>query len=101
MWAPSPNSKAEIAYLINNTGLNIGIDTSTKQLDKLIDSIVEWRQTRDLLLSAKGVGKVLAYTLMSELPELGSFNRKEIAALVACMRKQLTILNIMVKNNTY
>ena len=56
-----------------------GID---KSLDKLINSIAEWRQKRDLLLSAKGVGNVLAYTLMSELPELGQLNRKEIAALV-------------------
>ncbi|WP_444884631.1 IS110 family transposase [Microbulbifer sp. PSTR4-B] len=137
-----------------------GVD---KQLDKLVNSVAEWRQKRDLLSSAKGVGNVLAYTLMSELPELGKLNRKEIAALVgvapmnrdsgsfqgkryirggrhrvrtvlfvsmmsaiqchpklkpmyerlvaagkpkkvaliACMRKQLTILNTMVKNNTY
>ena len=139
------------------------IETIDKQLNKLIDSCAEWRQRRDLLLSAKGVGNVLAYTLMSELPELGKLNRKEIAALVgvapmnrdsgnyqgkrfirggrhkvrtvlfvsmmssiqchpklkpmyerlvaagkpkkvalvACMRKQLTILNTMVKNNAY
>lgn len=32
-------------------------------------------------MSAKGVGKVVAYMLMSELPELGKLNRKEIAAL--------------------
>ena len=134
-----------------------------KQLEKLVNTVPEWKQKRDLLLSAKGVGNVLAYTLMSELPELGSLNRKEIAALVgvapmnrdsgsyegkryirggrhkvrtvlfvsmmsaiqchpklkpmyqkmlaagkpkkvalvACMRKQLTILNVMVKTNTY
>ena len=36
----------------------------------------------DQLTSAKGVGNVLAYTLMSELPELGQLNRKQIAALV-------------------
>ena len=134
-----------------------------RKLDRLVDSVPEWRQKRDLLLSAKGVGPVLAYTLMSDLPELGSLNRKQIAALVgvapmnrdsgkfegkrfirggrhkvrtvlfvsmmsaiqchpklkpfyqrlvdngkpkklaiiACMRKQLTILNTMVKNNTY
>ncbi|USD22637.1 transposase [Microbulbifer variabilis] len=41
----------------------------------------EWRQRRDILLSAKGVGNVLVYTLMSELPEVGKLNRKEIAAL--------------------
>ena len=28
------------------------------------------------------MGKVLAYTLLSDLPELGQLNRKEIAALV-------------------
>lgn len=53
-----------------------------QQLDKLIDEVPEWRKKRDLLLRAKGVGKVLAYTLMSELPELGKLNRREIAALV-------------------
>ncbi|WP_445364808.1 transposase [Microbulbifer sp. ANSA003] len=56
-----------------------GID---KPLDKLINSVSQWRQRRDLLLSAKGGGNVLAYTLKSELPELGKLNRKEIAALV-------------------
>ncbi|BBM00072.1 hypothetical protein GL2_01460 [Microbulbifer sp. GL-2] len=58
------------------------LEVIDKQLDKLVNSIAEWRQKRDLLLSAKGVGNVLAYTLMSELPELGKLNRKEIAALV-------------------
>lgn len=137
-----------------------GID---KKIDKLANDVPEWKAQRDLLMSAKGVGKVLAYTLMSELPELGQLNNKEIAALVgvapmnrdsgnfqgkrfirggrhkvrtvlfmsmlsaiqchpklkpmyermvdagkpkkvaiiACMRKQLIILNTMVKNGTY
>ena len=133
-----------------------------KQLDKKIDRVPHWKELVELLTSAKGVGKVLAYTLLSELPELGKLNRKEVAALVgvapmnrdsggyngkrfirggrhkvrtvlfvsmmsaiqchpklkpmyqrliengkpkkvaivACMRKQLTILNQMVKTNT-
>ena len=33
MWASSPNSKAEIAYLMNTSEINVGIDTSSKQLD--------------------------------------------------------------------
>ncbi len=33
MWASSPNSKAEIAYLMNSSEINVGIDTSSKQLD--------------------------------------------------------------------
>ena len=134
-----------------------------QQLDKLIDDCPEWSEKRDLLLSAKGVGKVLAFTLLSELPELGQLNRRQIAALVgiapmnkdsgkfkgkriirggrhkvrtvlfvsimsaiqchpklkpmyqrmvaagkpkkvamvACMRKQLTILNVMMRDGTY
>ncbi|MDN4502513.1 IS110 family transposase [Alteromonadaceae bacterium BrNp21-10] len=134
-----------------------------EKLDLLVNQIDEWREKRDVLLSAKGVGKVLTYTLMSELPELGRLNRKAISALVgvapmnrdsgayegkrytrggrakvrtvlfvsmlsaiqchpklkplyqrlvaagkpkkvaivACMRKQLVILNTMLKNGTY
>lgn len=53
-----------------------------QQLDKLISEIPEWQTKVDQLMSAKGVGKVLAYTLISELPELGKLNRREIAALV-------------------
>ena len=52
------------------------------KLDESVQQVPEWRNKRDLLMSAKGVGKVLTYTLMSELPELGQLNRKEIAALV-------------------
>jgi len=134
-----------------------------KQLDKAIANVPQWQHNVDILTSAHGVGKVLAYTLLSELPELGKLNRKEIASLVgiapmnrdsgnksgkrfirggrhkvrtvlfmsmmtaiqhnptikpmyqrllaqgkpkkvaiiACARKQLTILNAMMKNRTY
>jgi len=51
-------------------------------LDKHIDQNPEWQAKRDLLMSVNGVGKVLTYTLLSDLPELGQLNRKEIAALV-------------------
>jgi transposase len=48
---------------------------------QLRDSPV-WREKDDLLQSVKGVGPVLATTLLAELPELGQLNRKQIAALV-------------------
>ncbi|MCF6264691.1 MAG: transposase, partial [Xanthomonadales bacterium] len=51
-------------------------------LDKLIENTPDWNQTLQILLSDKGVGKVLAFTLLSELPELGQLNRQQIAALV-------------------
>jgi transposase len=53
-----------------------------KRLEKLIALTPQWQEKLNVLQSAKGVGKVLAYTLLSELPELGRLNRKEIAALV-------------------
>jgi hypothetical protein len=45
-------------------------------LDKLIEGILDWHKTLTILLCVKGVGKVLAYMLRSDLPELGQLNRK-------------------------
>jgi len=53
-----------------------------RQLDQVIAEIPQFQARVEQLISAKGVGKVLAYTLLSELPELGSMNRKQIAAIV-------------------
>ena len=52
------------------------------RLDRFIAKSPDFQQRLDLLMSVNGVGKVLAFTLLSELPELGQLNRKEIAALV-------------------
>lgn len=41
-----------------------------------------WRAKEDLLRSVPGVGRVLATTLLADLPELGHLDRREIAALV-------------------
>ena len=41
-----------------------------------------WREQDDLLRSVPGVGPVVSLTLLAELPELGTLNRKQIAALV-------------------
>ena len=53
-----------------------------KQLDKMIDQVPQWKHDVDILTSAHSVGKVLAYTLLSELPELGTLSRREVASLV-------------------
>jgi len=53
-----------------------------KKLDKAIAQVPQWQHNVDILMSAHGVGKVLAYTLLSELPELGKLSRREVAALV-------------------
>lgn len=61
-----------------------------RQLDRLIEATPEWQAKRDLLMSVNGVGKVLTYTLLSDLPELGQLNRRQIAALagVAPMNRE-------------
>lgn len=41
-----------------------------------------WRAKDDLLRAVPGVGRVLATTLLADLPELGRLSRREIAALV-------------------
>jgi transposase len=41
-----------------------------------------WRVKDDLLQSVPGVGRVVALTLLAELPQLGRLSHKEIAALV-------------------
>jgi transposase len=57
-----------------------------KRLDQevrsLLDQDPEWLKKEQLLQSAQAVGPVTAATLLAELPELGTLDRKEIAALV-------------------
>jgi transposase len=62
--------------------LTTEIERIEKQIDRRIALLPEWQSKMDQLMSVKGVGKVLAYTLMTDLPELGQLNRKQIAALV-------------------
>lgn len=51
-------------------------------LKKLLTKSPVWREKDEILQSTPGVGPVLSMTLLSGLPELGTLNRKEIAALV-------------------
>jgi transposase len=56
------------------------------QIDEQIDDHIEqsplWRAKEDLLKSVPGVGPGTARVLLGHLPELGSLNRREVAALV-------------------
>jgi transposase len=53
-----------------------------RELDEAIRNSPVWREHEDLLRSVPGVGRVLASTLLGELPELGKLNRKQMAKLV-------------------
>lgn len=59
-----------------------------EELAKLDDSLGDtirgssvWREKDDLLQSVPGVGPILSATLLAALPELGTLNRKQVAAL--------------------
>lgn len=52
------------------------------ELDDWIAHNTHWRETRTRLESVPGVGKITSFTLLAELPELGSLSRQKIAALV-------------------
>ena len=57
----------------------------TKSDADLGDSLREsplWREKDNLLRSVPGVGQVLSLTLLAELPELGTLDRRRIASLV-------------------
>jgi transposase len=55
-------------------------------IDEDIDDAVRgspaWREKEDLLASVPGVGSTIARTLLADLPELGTLDRRQVAALV-------------------
>lgn len=53
-----------------------------KRLAKHVEDQAEWTEKQTILKSAPGVGDTLVYTLLADLPELGTLNNKEISALV-------------------
>ena len=58
------------------------IDAIDDDIQKLIKKTPAWREADELLQSVPGVGPVLSSTLTALVPELGTLNRKQIAALV-------------------
>ena len=53
-----------------------------EDLDETIRGTPAWQETEDLLKSVPGIGDVTARTLIADLPELGTLDRRKIAALV-------------------
>lgn len=58
------------------------IERMEKSLNEYVDEESEWSEKRELLISTPGVGNTLVYTLLADLPEIGTLNNKEIGALV-------------------
>jgi len=51
-------------------------------MDDMLRKSPVWREQDDLLQSVPGVGRVLARTLLAEVSELGTIDRRQVAALV-------------------
>jgi len=78
-WAPA-RVKKSILRLVK------ALEKELASLDRDIDDSVRgspaWRAKEDLLSSVPGIGPTIARTLIAELPELGSLDRRQVAALV-------------------
>lgn len=53
-----------------------------EDLGKRVKQTALWRERNELLQSVPGVGTVVSHTLVAHLPELGTLDRRKIAALV-------------------
>jgi len=66
--------------------LRKALEEELAELERLIADHMRrstvWVEKEKLLASVPGVGKTIARTLIAELPELGSLDRRQIAALV-------------------
>jgi transposase len=58
------------------------IEKVDMQISKHIDNMPELQEKAKTLKTIPGIGEVTASMLISELPELGTFNRRQIASLV-------------------
>ena len=76
----SPRVRRSIEGLI--AALSSQLSDVDGELERTIQASPLWREKDELLRSVPGVGAVLSSTLLVELPELGTLNRKELAALV-------------------
>lgn len=62
--------------------INKEIENVDKQIGDHIDGMPKLKEKAEKLRSIPGIGDTTAAMLVSELPELGTFNRRQIASLV-------------------
>ena len=74
--AVRPRIEAHIAWLEQElTDIDEGLRQTLRQSPV-------WREKDDLLRTVPGVGEQLSLTLLAHLPELGTLDRRQVAALV-------------------
>src|SRR6266545_2667610 len=77
--APTPAVRQRIAAHVH--WLQGELRSVDQDLDGAIRQSPLWRAKESLLRSVPGVGRVLTLSVLTQLPELGTLNRKQIAAL--------------------
>lgn len=88
MLTAEKNRKGQATELIKKdiavhiTWLEQRIKGTDGELTKAVKSSPVWQAKADLLLSVPGVGAITTMTMLAELPELGTLDRRQIAALV-------------------
>ncbi len=74
--------KAQANVEVHIEWLQEQIKELDQEIEREIQACDRWQKTQQLVTSIPGVGKVMASTLISALPELGNLGHKQIAALV-------------------
>ncbi len=75
-----PSMRADIEEHL--TWLEAKLEKLDADLDQFVQGTPLWQEKDAILQSVPGVGRVTTQTLLAMLPELGTLNRQEIAALV-------------------
>lgn len=63
------------------TWLKQELSDISKELKQVVQDDPEWKEQDKIIQSVPGVGPILSFTLLADFPELGTLNRKQIAAL--------------------
>ena len=75
----APRLQKSVARLLK--ALQRELEALDKELDDTVRNTPLWREKEDLLRSVPGVGPTIARTLLAEMPELGSLDRRQVASL--------------------
>jgi transposase len=78
---PTLTARLRPALDAHVTWLSQQIADLDRELERTLRASPVWREKEDLLRSIPGIGPVVARTLLAELPELGTLDRQQVAAL--------------------
>ncbi|MFT7491483.1 MAG: transposase [Pseudohongiellaceae bacterium] len=65
-----------------STALKNQIEKVDNKLQKLINECAEYKAKNDIIQSIPGVGNIVAFNLLNDIPKLGYVNNKEAASLI-------------------